>query len=671
MNDLAKTELGLQTGSFASIKPAPDSTLLDRELYFTSIADVRASLNAIDWSFTDAETRVPGHDVHPYPAKFIPQIPANLISCLSSRGDMIFDPFGGSGTTALEAVRLGRRAISVDANPLSALIGRVKTARLDPHSIQALHLHHGALLAELQGGNLDPLKLIPLLDKYAPSIKNREKWFADSAYAELLLIKARIAELDGDVPKDIAHVALSRMVIKASFQDSETRYKSVPRDVPQGETLKRYLKEFNFVLSSVSKNEESTRLGISQFICSDIRYLDKTILPDGIADLVVTSPPYGNATDYHLYHRFRLLWLGFDPIALSHVEIGSHLKHQREKSGFDSYLQDMGAALDTMCRALKPERYAALVIGDSVYEGTRYDPAEALGEQSENFGFDFCTIVDRPIHSVKRSFAHAGRRATSEHILVLRRKPSVMYVEFSPPPYKLWPYEQELRLREIGVGSDTVSKNDIITIASQKNNYAKYKRLVFSHSVKMDGFESEPTWQAIIENGGASCNSARKDPKYVTHGIHPYKGKFYPQLAKSLLNLADIPPGSVVLDPFCGSGTTLLEGYLNGYKAYGCDMNPLAAKIARAKVGILDVESDILTEVITNLNNILAQPPSVFPKEIRHLSIDCQDEISRWFASPVVAKMDWLIGFIRRAISGKTLDFLEIILSSIILDLSL
>jgi methylase of polypeptide subunit release factors len=245
-----------------------------------------------------------------------------------------------------------------------------------------------------------------------------------------------------------------------------------------------------------------------------------------------------------------------------------------------------------------------------------------------------------------------------------------MYVQFSPPPYKLWPYERELRLRELGVKSDTLSADDTITISAQKNDYSKYKRLVFSHSVKIDGFASEPTWQAAIENGGASCPSARKDPKYVTHGIHPYKGKFYPQLAKGLLNLADLSPASVILDPFCGSGTTLLEGYLNGHKAYGCDMNPLAAKIARAKVAVLEVDNDVLSEVVTTVREIVSQPPLAFPKNISHLSDDCMEEIKRWFAVPVIYKLDWLIGQIRRASAGATLDFLEVILSSIIRDIS-
>ena len=70
-------------------------------------------------------------------------------------------------------------------------------------------------------------------------------------------------------------------------------------------------------------------------------------------DLIVTSPPYGNATDYHLYHRFRLLWLGYNPRELAKIEIGSHLRHQKEASGFDEYLAEMQQSLSGMHSSLE------------------------------------------------------------------------------------------------------------------------------------------------------------------------------------------------------------------------------------------------------------------------------------------------------------------------------
>ena len=57
-------------------------------------------LTAADWHFANAKTQNGVNGIHPYPAKFIPQIPRQLIEILApSPGSVVFDPFCGSGTT--------------------------------------------------------------------------------------------------------------------------------------------------------------------------------------------------------------------------------------------------------------------------------------------------------------------------------------------------------------------------------------------------------------------------------------------------------------------------------------------------------------------------------------------------------------------------------------------
>lgn len=621
-------------------------------------------LKQVDWSFTDDDTRFLGHDLHPYPAKFIPQLPGTLISLLSARGELVFDPFGGSGTTALEAIRLGRRAVSLDANPVAALIGRVKTARVDEVATTELHLLHAALRAFSASMPKNPAELVEKHGSHAPAITNREKWFPDSSFGELAHIRFRISSMTDATARDIAFLALSRSVLASSFQDSETRYKSVPRDIPVGETTKRFIKEFESVMKSVARNASATRYGVSRFVTGDVRNMSPADFPDGSVDLVVTSPPYGNAMDYHLYHRFRLLWLGHDPIAFGKTEIGSHLKHQRESSGFDTYFNDMLKAVAGMSRVLKNGRYAVLVIGDSKYEGKTYDTATLLAERADDLGFDASDVFEREVHKVKRSFTPAGRRASKESLLVLRKADVTTKVAFVPPPYKLWPYEQGLREREGAPGN----QGDIIEVGAK--DLSKARSMVFTHQIAHSSDFREPTWQAILENGMASNPAARKDPKYVTHGIHPYKGKFYPQLAKALINIADLPHGSTILDPFCGSGTTLLEGYLNGLRTYGCDVHPLAAKIARAKTAVLEEEPDVFSEIVSGVMEALDTAPNDFPKELDQMAADNSDEIANWFADPVARKINWLLRVIRSGSEGASQDFLEVVLSSIIRDVS-
>ena len=66
----------------------------------------------------------------------------------------------------------------------------------------------------------------------------------------------------------------------------------------------------------------------------------------------------------------------------------------------------------------------------------------------------------------------------------------------------------------------------------------------------------------------------RRCLRYATHGLHEYRGKFFPQLVKSLINIGRVPVDGVVADPMCGSGTTLVESVLAGRTAVGLDMNP-------------------------------------------------------------------------------------------------
>jgi site-specific DNA-methyltransferase (cytosine-N4-specific) len=47
------------------------------------------------------------------------------------------------------------------------------------------------------------------------------------------------------------------------------------------------------------------------------------------------------------------------------------------------------------------------------------------------------------------------------------------------------------------------------------------------------------------------------------HGLHEYKGKFNPQIVSSILNILEVNEKSKILEPFCGSGTTLYESALN------------------------------------------------------------------------------------------------------------
>lgn len=70
------------------------------------------------------------HPLYRYPARFSPLFARAAIMALTEPGDFILDPFSGGGTTVVEALSLGRKAVGVDLNPLASFVARAKTTLL-------------------------------------------------------------------------------------------------------------------------------------------------------------------------------------------------------------------------------------------------------------------------------------------------------------------------------------------------------------------------------------------------------------------------------------------------------------------------------------------------------------------------------------------------------------
>nr|MDO8083897.1 DNA methyltransferase [Candidatus Sigynarchaeum springense] len=88
----------------------------------------------------------------------------------------------------------------------------------------------------------------------------------------------------------------------------------------------------------------------------------------------------------------------------------------------------------------------------------------------------------------------------------------------------------------------------------------------------------------------------KESTKHV-HRLHPYKGKYIPQLVEYFLDghvdefkkRSFFKPGDVVIDPFCGSGTTLVQGGELGIHAIGIDISAFNCMIVRAKIARYDL----------------------------------------------------------------------------------
>lgn len=104
------------------------------------------------------------------------------------------------------------------------------------------------------------------------------------------------------------------------------------------------------------------------------------------------------------------------------------------------------------------------------------------------------------------------------------------------------------------------------------------------------------------------------------HGIYPYRGKIAALDAEQILS--QMPQGSIVLDPFCGSGTIVYEGLKYGLHTIGFDANPIAVTLSNGKIHIPSSFQDVANEVnllINKANNISEVPiASEYPTSLFH-----------------------------------------------------
>ena len=75
---------------------------------------------------------------------------------------------------------------------------------------------------------------------------------------------------------------------------------------------------------------------------------------------------------------------------------------------------------------------------------------------------------------------------------------------------------------------------------------------------------------------------------FATHWIHWYPAKMFHKIPSTFFDAVQFAPFATIADPFCGSGTVLLEANLRGYDAIGTDINPLARLISQAKTKPVD-----------------------------------------------------------------------------------
>lgn len=164
----------------------------------------------------------------------------------------------------------------------------------------------------------------------------------------------------------------------------------------------------------------------------------------------------------------------------------------------------------------------------------------------------------------------------------------------------------------------------------------------------------------------------RRCLRYGTHGIHEYRGKFFPQLVRSLINIAGVPNRGIVADPMCGSGTTCVEAVLGEHLALGLDMNPLSVLMARVKCSLLAVDPDFLVSTYEDIRGQLLRPTGKRSARLTYFgSLPARDQeyLSGWFSKQVLQDLDEVARAIQLS-DKRVREFFWLCLSNIIRSVS-
>jgi site-specific DNA-methyltransferase (cytosine-N4-specific) len=213
------------------------------------------------------------------------------------------------------------------------------------------------------------------------------------------------------------------------------------------------------------------------------------------------------------------------------------------------------------------------------------------------------------------------------------------------PDYRMFAYERDLAVREVRslAQAEPTKRSDGLTVRSDDVDLLR-ERVTYARSLAWrEGIIK--TRQALAEDVHQQQRQmlrTRQATRFLVHGFHEYKGKFNPQLARALINVTD-PKATSLLDPFCGSGTTLVEGLRLGMSVAGIDRSPLAAWISRVKAEVLtephrdklQKHFDRLRQEATRAMELGQETGNVtFDPSLDHITVNY---LTRWFPNGVLA----------------------------------
>ncbi len=377
------------------------------------------SLEAVDWSFSDADTDQLSTGIHPYHARFIPQIPERLLDIYTEDGDRVLDPFVGSGTSAMVASAMGRPAVGVDLNPLACLVARVKCTRYD---VDRLRSHVDGFLGDAEDAVEEARR--GERDVTVPEFPDRDEWYVPEVQRGVAALLELVEAVDDRRLREFYLVCFSASTKPLSRSTEDWTYigdnmhpaadsnRLTPDDTVHdvyGEFRRRVERAFEGVRRYAEA--EPVDAEIHESDSRDMGFLD-----DGSVEFAVTSPPYANAVDYARYHRLSFYWLGYPVGSVRDDEVGARSKRGRQ-SAVDDYFRESRDVYREVYRVLAECGRFAVVVGNSQRKKEEIDTVSRIRDICRDLGF---TLEDEVVRKLQRQ-SMSQKEIPEESVLVFRK----------------------------------------------------------------------------------------------------------------------------------------------------------------------------------------------------------------------------------------------------------
>lgn len=396
-------------------------------------SEIKKRLNSINWNF-DFTIDYGGDTLHPfncrryysYPATFIPEIPYAMIEILSQKGDVVLDPFGGIGTTFMQALSLERIPYSFDINPVATTVCKTLYMLFDP-SINKETIRN-QLLQLCEGYDETKDYTVYL------SIQRKELsgWFEKNTFNEISFLFYKFDHLQDKVVQNVMKLILSSILVTLSSQNKGWAYiadnvKPKKDELREKPVFDQYAISTKNLLNDVIDHESRLPSSFAAFyskISHKSRVFEDSLVNAPIksesVDLVITSPPYPRMIDYVKSQRLAFNFFNENFADYIGREIGARYRRSR-RDCLNSYEQDIRQINKKIFDVLKPGGYFCVVLPDYDAKDNRKDVIERIVEDYTKLGMDKVFEVGRYIPSHKRTLSIQWATLVNERIYIFQK----------------------------------------------------------------------------------------------------------------------------------------------------------------------------------------------------------------------------------------------------------